>query len=529
YSNYPFLNRKDRVLTPFQKKAILEVEKNKDGLYIQKDIIDGKPVLRVAIADYLVQSTCVDCHNSHKLKDWESNKWKLGDKRGVLEIITPLEKDFNQMYFSRTKVIIPIIVLMFLLLGFYTYVLVKREKEFNQKNELLSENFADLFDDFDKNVIASKTDLHGNIVYASKKFCQEAGYAQEQLIGSSHNIIRHPDMPKEFFKKLWNDLTQDKVWSGEIKNRANGGITYWVYAVISPMYNEKKEKIGYSAIRQDITHKKKLEEANTKLKIQSEKLQHLNENLEKEVEQEVEKTKQKDQQMLHQSRLAQMGEMISMIAHQWRQPLSAINSASMALNVKARLGTSDEKTTLEQTQNITDYAQHLSTTIDDFREFFKPNKEKRETNYTTLVHSVLAIIESSIVNQNISIDKELNCEKSFNSYPNEIKQVILNLVKNSEDILIDNNIDEPFIKIKTYEQEGLCVLEVSDNGGGVPQDIINNIFNPYFSTKTKKDGTGLGLYMSKTIIEEHCEGKLNVANNEYGAVFTIILGELKNG
>jgi len=244
-----------------------------------------------------------------------------------------------------------------------------------------------------------------------------------------------------------------------------------------------------------------------------------NETLQRKIEEEVQKNRQKDQQMLQQSRLAQMGEMISMIAHQWRQPLSAISSISASLEIRAQLNKLDQKDIIKLAENISKYSQHLSSTIDDFREFFKSHKEKKETTYNELVESALGIIEISITNKNIHLVKELHSTKVFFTYPNEIKQVILNLLKNTEDILIEKNISNPTITIKTYDN----TLLVSDNGGGVPEDIIDKIFDPYFSTKTKKDGTGLGLYMSKTIIEQHCGGKLTVSNNAEGAVFKIEL------
>jgi len=250
-----------------------------------------------------------------------------------------------------------------------------------------------------------------------------------------------------------------------------------------------------------------------------EEITKFNETLQWNIEEEVQKNRQKDQQMLQQSRLAQMGEMISMIAHQWRQPLSAISSITASLEIRAQLNTLDNKTIIELAENISKYSQHLSTTIDDFREFFKSYKEKKETTYTELVESALGIIETSITNKNIKLYKELHSTNVFLTYPNEIKQVILNLLKNTEDVLIENNIDNPKITIKTYDN----TLLVCDNGGGVPKDIIDKIFDPYFSTKRKKDGTGLGLYMSKTIIEQHCGGKLTVSNDSEGAVFKIEL------
>ena len=237
--------------------------------------------------------------------------------------------------------------------------------------------------------------------------------------------------------------------------------------------------------------------------------------------------KKNEKLLYHQSKLAQMGEMISMIAHQWRQPLAAISATSIALNLKAKLNKVDSQTVQDMTNQISNYSKHLSQTIDDFREFFKANKEKRDTDFSELVNSVLNIVELSIANQNITIKRELKSKEKFSSYPNELKQVILNLIKNAEDILIEREIENPYIMITTYEDGDSLILEVSDNGGGVADNIIDEIFNPYFSTKKLKDGTGLGLYMSKTIIENHCHGVLTVCNADDGAVFRIAL--TKNG
>jgi len=235
--------------------------------------------------------------------------------------------------------------------------------------------------------------------------------------------------------------------------------------------------------------------------------------------QDISERKFLEKQLLEQVRLAQMGEMISMIAHQWRQPLNAISSTSTALNLKAEFNDLDKEFVIKSTNNISRYSQHLSNTIDDFRDFFKPNKEIRETSYLKLIGSVLGIIGTSIKNKNIDLVQELQSERVFNSYPNEIKQVILNIIKNAEDILLEKEIKEPKIVLKTYDN----ILEISDNGGGMTDEVMVKVFDPYFSTKTEKNGTGLGLYMSKTIIEEHCKGKLTVSNSSEGAVFKIEL------
>ncbi|RLA72813.1 MAG: hypothetical protein DRG24_01890 [Epsilonproteobacteria bacterium] len=250
--------------------------------------------------------------------------------------------------------------------------------------------------------------------------------------------------------------------------------------------------------------------------------------LQDKIEEEVAKNREKDKHLLHQSRLAQMGEMISMIAHQWRQPLSAISATSSMIELKAKLNKLENSVAEKKAKEISTYAQDLSYTIDDFRDFFQPNKEKKETTYDAVVESVLGIIKTSLINKNIQLHQELNCHSTFSTYPNELKQVVLNLIKNSEDVLLEEKTKEPYIKIVTYKGKDDYILEISDNGGGVPTEMIEKIFDPYFSTKSEKNGTGLGLYMSKMIIEEHCGGKLTVKNGREGAVFRIVLVNIED-
>ncbi len=252
-------------------------------------------------------------------------------------------------------------------------------------------------------------------------------------------------------------------------------------------------------------------------------LEDINNSLSDKVEEEIRKNREKENKLMQQSRLAQMGEMLSMIAHQWRQPLAAISSTSTALEVKTALGKYDKETVQNSAKNISKYAQHLSETIDDFRNFFKSNKEELESSLNSMITSVLAIIQASIEDKNISLILELNTQKRFVTYPNELKQVVLNLIKNAEDVLLEKEIEDAYIKITTYSDGETEVLEVSDNAGGITEEILNKIFDPYFSTKLEKNGTGLGLYMSKTIVEDHCGGELSVSNSKDGAVFKMIL------
>ena len=350
----------------------------------------------------------------------------------------------------------------------------------------------------DKYIISSVTDLKGNITKVSDAFCEISQYSREELIGKQHNIVRHPDMPKSTFKALWRDLKVGKKWQGEIKNLKKDGSFYWVFANIEPLKNSRGKIEGYTAIRLDITDKIGLES-------------------------ELQESLKKDKLMQHQAKLAQMGEMINMIAHQWRQPLTAISATASDLIIKLALDKYEEQYFNDKLENVVEFSHHLSNTIDDFRSFYKEDKEMKTTSYTTLVTNSLEIVKASLLSHKITLTVSFASEKELLTYPSELQQVILNIIKNAEDVLIENLVNDAEIQINSYDIEEKSILEIRDNAGGIPEDILEKIFEPYFSTKLQKDGTGLGLYMSKTIIEDHCNGILSVKNEERGACFRIEL------
>jgi PAS domain S-box-containing protein len=395
-------------------------------------------------------------------------------------------------------------VLIFMGVLFLIFILIKREKR--------------LKDIADKYIISSSTDLKGMIIDVSEAFCIISGYSKEELIGKPHNIVRHPDMPKSTFEDLWKLIKEDKHWQGEIKNIRRDGSFYWVDAHIQPIYNDYKNKIGYIAIRHDITSQKEVELfSNT---------------LEYKISEALEKNKIQDQKMLQQSKLASMGEMISMIAHQWRQPLGAISSTSVNLGLKIELEAFDLDTKEGQAEqnsyfaqklsDIEKYVDNLTTTIDDFRDFYKPNKKVVNIKLEEVVSKALNIIHSSLISDNIEIIQEYNSNQKIQLHDNELMQVVLNILKNAQDNFREKKIKNPKILISTDDSS----LYICDNGGGIPEDIIDKIFDPYFSTKDEKNGTGLGLYMSKMIIDAHHNGTLSVQNKDDGVCFIIEIGDI---
>jgi DNA-binding response OmpR family regulator len=248
-------------------------------------------------------------------------------------------------------------------------------------------------------------------------------------------------------------------------------------------------------------------------------LKFLNDNLEKLIYEEVQKNREKDKIMFQQSRQAQMGEMIAMIAHQWRQPLNVIGTASSIINFRIKKNKLDPETSLELTTKISQNIEYLSSTINDFRNFFKPEKEMQVTDFDVILNKSLNLVQSSFNANKIELSVEKKDVQQFLSYENELVQVILNLLKNAEDVLVQKKIRNPKIFLIIENKS----IYVEDNGGGIEPSIMEKIFHPYFSTKLEKEGTGLGLYMSKIIVEEHCKGDLTLKNSKNGAVFTVKL------
>ncbi len=291
------------------------------------------------------------------------------------------------------------------------------------------------------------------------------------------------------------------------------------------------EKIKDSSEQQLLLSKRNLEK---EVELKTAELRELNENLEKRIKEEITKNTKAQQQMLQQSRLAQMGEMISMIAHQWRQPLGAIASTSADLRMKIILDKFDvlnDPKEYEKLKNyfnkqlnqIEAYVQTLTTTIDDFRNFYKPNKLTKTLYVKEPILKALNIIQESIKSSGIKIKQEYNSTKKVTVFDSELTQVFLNILKNAQDNFKEKSIKNPYIMIRTSDEDGIVKIEFSDNGGGIKDEIAEKIFDPYFSTKDEKNGTGLGLYMSKTIIEEHHKGKLYIKNKNGGVSFIIEL------
>jgi signal transduction histidine kinase len=230
----------------------------------------------------------------------------------------------------------------------------------------------------------------------------------------------------------------------------------------------------------------------------------------------------KDEMLLKQSRLAIMGEMISMIAHQWRQPLNSINGVVMAMNMHRQMDTLSDDKFNEHLDNIKDTTKFLTNTINDFRKFFNKDKELSKFYPKDIIDKVLALISHRINQDKLEIIQNCDFEDFIVNYESELQQVILNILNNAMDEFEIKKIKNPVLKIclrKDTTRNSVKII-ITDNAGGIPLDVMPKIFDPYFSTKSK-NGTGLGLYMSKMIVHDSLNGHLFVENDDDGATFTV--------
>ncbi|MBF0288755.1 MAG: HAMP domain-containing histidine kinase [SAR324 cluster bacterium] len=240
-------------------------------------------------------------------------------------------------------------------------------------------------------------------------------------------------------------------------------------------------------------------------------------------QQAEEEMQQQELIMVQQARHAQMGEMISMIAHQWRQPLSTISTIAGNMLVQQEIGIMKEDESKENLEKIIGHTQYLSNTINDFRNFFSTKKKVDLVFLVDLLQNTLALIGKSLESRNIQLEQHCSLETKIPTYSNELMQVFLNILKNAQDAITERQVKDGTIKIRMYQKDQHQVVEIEDNAGGIPEDVMDNLFLPYFTTKDELNGTGLGLYMSKTIVEKHLKGVLSAQNEQGGAKFIIQL------
>ena len=225
--------------------------------------------------------------------------------------------------------------------------------------------------------------------------------------------------------------------------------------------------------------------------------------------------KNKENLLIQQSKMASLGEMIGNIAHQWRQPLSLISTAASGMKIQKEFNQLDDETFNSTLNSITNTTMFLSQTIDDFQNYLKEDKDKKEFDVNSSINKILTIIKSSFINHSIDVILNLEEDLFINNYENELNQALLNILNNAKDALVEINKENRFIHIKSYKTNKEIIIEIIDNAGGVKEEIIDKIFEPYFTTKHKSQGTGLGLYMTHKIITSSMNGDIKITNTKH--------------
>jgi len=359
------------------------------------------------------------------------------------------------------------------------------------------------------------TDSTGKILYLNKKFTEVFGYDIGDLPSIGQWWPRaYPDPAyREEVKGSWDQRLQ-KVLEGEEFPPQESNVTCkdGTIRTISfrfSMLGEEGMTIFY-----DITERKRMEA----------ELFGLNRNLEARVSEEMEKREAQEKFLLQQSRLAMMGEMISMIAHQWRQPLNALGLIIQEIKDARQYGELDDAYLDEVTVSAMKVMKRMSATIDDFRNFFSPEKTKASFPVSEAIRDSLEMIGPTLKNDRIELKPEIRQDVEVVGFRNEFTQVLLNLIGNAGDAIKKSGSVRRMITVVLEEtEEGKARVIISDTGGGISEENLPRIFDPYFTTKHHAEGTGLGLYMSKMIIEKNMGGTLSVDGGKEGAVFTVEL------
>ena len=332
-------------------------------------------------------------------------------------------------------------------------------------------------------------DIDGKYMGLNKTFLDNTEYKSvDEIIGKTDF-----DMPcKKSDAKAHIEDDYEVIRTGEAKlqmeesiTKENGEIVHIITSKV-PLKNIENRMVGMLGVFMDITETKKVH----------------NELI------------MKDKLLAQQSKMATMGEMIENIAHQWRQPLSLISSSASGLDLKKEYDMLDDEYFNESIKHIIESTKYLDQTIDDFRNYFRKDKELKAFKISEPVERALLLATSKLRNKSINLLKNLSDTEAL-GLENEFTQVIINIINNAIDVLDEKELDTKIISIEAIKIDNNIQLSIQDNAGGIPSDIIDNIFEPYFTTKGPQKGTGIGLFMAKDMIEKNMNGTLKVINNEF--------------
>jgi two-component system, NarL family, sensor histidine kinase EvgS len=397
-----------------------------------------------------------------------------------------------------------------------------------------------------------KADLTVRSMIISAYTIKEKGFFNLKILNQPENYENHlrmgirNDEPilKDILNKAIHTITREDIqqitnkWVS-IKYEKIEDYTYlWtitailLVVLIFFLYRQYLLKHTNNFLQNEIlkrTHQ--LEKSNQILKQKKDELDKLNSSLEMKIKDEVEKNKLFQEKLFKADKLASMGEMMSNIAHQWRQPLSMISTVATGVKIQKEFGTLKDEELVQNMDLINKNAQYLSETINDFRNFIKGDRKITTYNLSATINNFLHIVESSIKKENLNVILNLDDKIKIDGYPNELIQCLINIFNNAKDAIEETKQIKPLIFIKTISENNTIKISIKDNAGGIPENIMSKIYDPYFTTKHKSQGTGLGLHMTYKLIDEGMHGKIEAHNVEFkyenelykGAEFVITL------
>ena len=362
--------------------------------------------------------------------------------------------------------------------------------------------------------------LDGRYLDANPALAQMLGYdSPKELMETVTNIGEQLYVEPKYHDELMRLLdTADKVDGFETRMYRKDRSIIWVSIGLRSVRDSEGNRLFFEGMMEEITNRKLAEQA---LRESEQQYRQLSEVLEQRVNQAVNELREKDRILIVQGRQAVMGEMISNIAHQWRQPLNVLGLLVQELLITWKRGAMTDGMFRENLEKSLETIRGMSKTIDDFRYFFTPDEGKVEFRVIEPVEKAISLLSGSFTMHGIHAGIEATGDPVINGYLNEFVQVVLNILINARDALISRRAENPAITVRIFNEDGRTVISIADNAGGIPDEIMERIFDPYFTTKGPQQGTGIGLFMSRTIIEKSMNGKLIARNVGDGAEFRI--------
>ena len=439
-------------------------------------------------------------------KIWEYSCWMEKEKKWLKNSIenyhlqNKIQKELNLVDSNGNKRVLELVLSSFETHENKTeYVAIALDITLKKEREKELKQAYTVFENAHDGIII--TDENARIINVNKAFERNTGYFLVDVKGKNPKLLKSDIQDVDFYKNMWEEINLSSYWEGEIINKRKDGKLYVERLKISTVYNEEKKLINYIALFSDIT----LQKEQQKLIKENEKI------------------------LYQQSKMAAMGEMIGNIAHQWRQPLSVISVSASGIKLYQEEGLYSKEDSKDFIEAILNSTKYLSDTIDDFRNFYKEDLEKINFEVKKSIDKTINLLKTEFIKEDISVIYLGEPNIFIHGIENQFLQVTMNILNNAKDALIEKEIKNRHIFIDVYEENAKTYIEIQDNAGGVNEDIIEHVFEPYFTTKHKSLGTGIGLYMSEEIVTKQLNGKLSVYNksinyknvNYFGACFKI--------